>query len=91
MKTENLVFHANYYIIIGNNGNHTGYNRVWSVFSNGYPTKIAAINDLRKATAENGDIKFGLTPIRVVSAAELEDIINTSTEQVRTFNCHDIS
>ena len=88
MKTLN--FNQPFFIVIGNNGNHTGINRIWDVCSYGYPTKIAAINEQRNITANNGDIKYGLTPCRVVSATELSEMIQ-SEERVNYLNCFDIN
>lgn len=85
----NLTFNANFFIAIGNNGNHIGYNRVWKISDFGYETKISAINTLRKYVSENGNMKFGLTPSRVVSASELVEMIE-SNEIVNFRNCRDI-
>jgi len=85
-----VTFRANFYIVIGNNGNHRGHNRIWEVCSYGYEMKIAAINKLRQYIAEDGDMKYGLKPGVVVSPKELAEMIN-SEEQVIFRNCHDIS
>ncbi len=84
-----LTFMANFYIMIGNNGNHTGRNRVWAVCSHGYEMKIAAINQLRKYVAEDGDMKYGLIPSMVVSNEELAEMID-SNEVVKFRNCYEI-
>lgn len=36
---ESITFEKKYYIIQGNHGNHTGYNRQWTINANGYNTK----------------------------------------------------
>jgi hypothetical protein len=84
-----LTFRANFYIVIGNNGNHTGHNRKWNVCLDGYEMKIVALNKLRQYVAEDGDMKYGLTPGMVVSADELAAMID-SDEQVLVRNCRDI-
>jgi len=89
MKTK-LLFKKPFYVLVGNNGNHVGINRKWDVVVDGFDTKIAAINKLRQITAMDSDIKFGLTPIKVVSINELRQIIEESDEVVNYFGCFDI-
>jgi len=90
MRTiNNLIFGKNFYIIIGNNGNHTRHNRIWQVCNNGYDMKIVAINQLRKYIAEDGDMKYGLKPSKIVTPEELRKIIE-SEEIVNFMDCFDI-
>jgi hypothetical protein len=89
-KEGSITFNSNFYIVIGNNGNHIGRNRVWDVCSEGYNIKIVAINKLRQYVAEDGDMKYGLKPGRVVSSEELAEMID-SNETVNFRNCYDIA
>lgn len=95
MKTINtgnheITFNAKYFIIQGNNGNHTGYNRQWIINAEGYKTKKEAEKVYREMVRENGDIKHGLTPLRLVTPEELVEIYE-SDERISFFNCFDIS
>jgi len=85
-----LIFNSNFYVIVSNNGNHTGHNRIWTLWAYGYDMKIAALNDLRKEISNNSDMKFGLTFSKIVTPEELCEIIN-SDEVVKYLNCFDIS
>ena len=87
---ESITFEKKYFIIQGNNGNHTGYNREWKINAEGYNTKKEAEKVYREMVRENGDIKYGLTPLRIVTALELVDIYE-SPERIKFFNCFDIS
>jgi len=84
-----ITFSAKYFIIQGNNGNHTGYNREWKINSEGYKTKAEANKVYKKMVNENGDIKYGLTPLRIVTADELMEIYE-GQEKIKFFNCFDI-
>ena len=53
---------------------NTGYNRQWVINAEGYSTKKEAEKVYREMVRENGDIKYGLTPLRIVTALELVDI-----------------
>ncbi len=86
---ESISFEKKYYIIQGNNGNHTGYNREWKINADGYSTKKEAEKVYREMVNENGDIKYGLTPLRIVTASELIEIYE-SQERIKFFNCFDI-
>ena len=88
MKTIN--YHKKFYVIQGNNGNHTGHNRMWTFWQYGYDFKIAALNDVRHEISNNGDMKYGLTPIRIVTPEQIEEI-RESDEQISLYNCSDIS
>jgi hypothetical protein len=87
---EKITFNTKYFIIQGNNGNHTGYNRHWVINAEGYNTKKEAEKVYRQMVGENGDIKHGLTPLRIVKAEELIEIYE-SQERIKFFNCFDIS
>lgn len=87
---EQITFNAKYFIIQGNNGNHTGHNRQWVINAEGYKTKKEAEKVYREMVRENGDIKYGLTPLRIVTADELIEIYE-SQERIKFFNCFDIS
>ena len=84
-----ITFNSKYFIIQGNNGNHTGYNREWEINAEGYKTKAEANKVYKEMANENGDIKYGLTPLRIVTADELIEIYNGS-ERIKFFNCFDI-
>ncbi len=90
--TENgtISFSKKFYIIQGNNGNHTGYNRKWTINSEGYDSKREANRVAKEMTRENGDIEYGLTPLRIVTPAELMEIYE-SQEQIKFYNCFDIT
>lgn len=87
--TQTIVFSQKYYIIKGNNGNHVGYNRQWEISAEGYKTKTEAKQIYKEMVAENGDIKHGLTPLRIVTPSELMEIYN-GEERISFFNCFDI-
>ncbi|MFN7703340.1 MAG: hypothetical protein ACK5OS_01870 [Chryseotalea sp.] len=84
-----ITFEKKYFIIQGNNGNHTGYNRYWVLNSEGYNTKKEAEKIYREMVRKNGDIKHGLTPLRIVTGSELIEIYE-SPERLKFFNCIDI-
>lgn len=86
---ESITFDKKYFIIQGNNGNHTGNNRQWTINAEGYSTKKEAEKVYREMTRENGDIKYGLTPLRIVTAQELIEIYE-SPEKISFFNCFDV-
>jgi hypothetical protein len=85
-----LTFLAKYYILMSNNGNHTGHNRIWTVCKYGFDIKIVALNKLRQFIAEDGDMKYGLTYSKIVTPEELVEMIE-SDEQVNYHNCIDIN
>lgn len=85
-----ITFNSKYYIIQGNNGNHTGYNREWVINQVGYDSKKEANKVYKEMVKDNGDIEFGLTPLRIVTPNELIDIYE-SNERISFFNCFDIS
>ena len=92
IKTGNkeITFNAKYFIIQGNNGNHTGQNRYWALNSEGYKTKKEAQKVYKEMVKENGDIEFGLTPLRIVNADELV-IIYESSERISFLSNFDIN
>jgi hypothetical protein len=87
---ESISFDKKYYIIQGNNGNHTGYNREWKINSEGYSTKKEVNEVYREMVKSNGDIEYGLTPLRICTPPELIAIYE-SQERIKFFNCFDIS
>ncbi len=88
-KQGEISFRSKYYIIQGNNGNHTGNSREWKINGYGYDTKKEANKVFREMTKENGDIEFGLTPLRIVTPEELMDIYE-GLEKISFYNCFDI-
>lgn len=87
--SKTLTFFKKYYIIQGNNGNHSGHHREWKLFSYGFDTKKDANKAYKYAVKENGDIEFGLTPLRICTASELIEIYE-SDERISFNNCFDI-
>jgi hypothetical protein len=85
-EKEAIAFEKKYYIIEGNNGNHSGYNREWSINTLGYSTKKEALKVYRDMVNENDDIKHGLTPVRIVTAQDLIEIYE-SQERIGLFEC----
>lgn len=84
-----FTFSKKYYIIQGNNGNHTGCNREWTLFSYGFDTKKEANKAYNEAVKENGDIEFGLTPLQICTGKELVEIYE-SQERIYFSKCFDI-
>jgi len=92
LKTESgnfLTFLRNYYIIEGNNGNHAGYNRIWTVWDNAFNTKKEANKAHKEGVKENGDVEYGLTPLLIRTPEEIIEIINSS-ERINYHGSHDI-
>lgn len=89
-ENETISFSKKFYIIQGNNGNHTGYHRKWIVNAEGYDRKREANLVAKEMTKDNGDIEYGLTPLRIVTPEELMEIYEGS-EQIKFYNCFDIT
>jgi hypothetical protein len=92
---ENLeiIFHKKYYIMKGNNGNHTGYNRKWTIFTDGYNLKRDALKVIKEVVNNNGDMKYGLTPIGIFTPNDLIEKLE-SKERLNIYRlskCFDIS
>lgn len=85
-----ITFNSKYYIIQGNNGNHTSYNREWVINQKGYDTKKEANKVYKEMIKENVDTEFGLTPLRIVTPIELIDIYE-GQEKISFYNCLDIN
>jgi len=49
-----ITFNSKYFIIQGNNGNHTGYNREREINAEGYKTKAEANKVYKEMANENG-------------------------------------
>lgn len=86
INEEKITFLKNYYIIQGNNGNHSGRNRKWTLFSEAYNTKKEACKVLKEAINENSDAKYGLTPICIVTPDEILNIIENKKEELSLYN-----
>ena len=84
-----ITFNSKYFIIQGNNGNHTSYNKEWVINQKGYDTKKEANKVYKEMENENVDIKYGLTPLRIVSPMELIDIYE-GQEKISFRYCLDI-
>lgn len=72
-----IIFKCKYYIIKGNIGNHSGFNRTWS-FISGFQTKKEANKSYKSIMNNDDDIKSGLTPLLIVSIDELIEIYLSS-------------
>jgi len=90
LQDVELSFDKKYYIIQGNNGNHTGYNRQWVINAEGYQTKVEANKIYKEMVNDNGDIKYGLTPLKICTPKELVEIYESS-ERITFYNCFDIT
>jgi hypothetical protein len=84
---KSLTFEKKYFVLQGNNGNHHGHNRIWSIWGNAFDTKKEANKTCKNTAQENGDIKFGLTPLRICTAEEIIEIIN-SEERINYSDSH---
>jgi len=87
-----IFFNKKYYIIQSNNGNHTGLNRKWILNADGYNTKKEANKVKKEMISENGNIKYGLTHLKIITADELIDIYSYPSKNgfVSFLNCFDI-
>ena len=86
---NSFTFEKKYYIIQGNNGNHSYQNRTWNIFSEGFDSKKEANKTYKETVKENGDIEFGLTPLRICTPEDLIQIYD-SLERISFNNCFDI-
>ena len=63
----------NYLVIISNNGNHTGRNRVWKLVDQ-FSSLFEANDRVQEIEDTNEDVNSGLTTCKVVMYNELEEL-----------------
>jgi len=63
----------NYLVIISNNGNHTGRNRVWKLVDQ-FSSLFEANDRVQEIEDTNEDVNSGLTTCKVVLYNELEEL-----------------
>lgn len=60
-------------VVISNNGNHTGKNRIWTLLGT-FDTIEDANEKVNEVEEENGDAKDGLTICKVIEKIEIEEM-----------------
>lgn len=60
-------------VVISNNGNHTGHNRIWTLIDS-FLNKELAIEKIQEIEEENSDVKYGLTTCKIVTKEDIEEM-----------------
>ena len=88
-KCECITFYKKYFIIVSNNGNHSGYNRKWNIESFGYKTMLDAKKAKRAVIVNDAEVENGLKYVRIVNPEDIINIIE-SEERIDFSGCLEI-